>query len=147
MDPSLAFQRAIATRLLSTAAVTAIVGQRVLAPQDAQGATYPFVEIGEGQFVPEDGGCAPAGEQYETIHVWASGQGGSLKAKELASAVRAALAPPPPTYAPKLTLAGVNISSAVCESVRHLSDGDATDAKGLVAHSVLTFRFRVQAAA
>lgn len=145
MDPSEAFQVAIAARLLATSAVTAIAGQRVLSTLDSQGALYPRVEIGQSQFLPDDGACAPQGDHYETIHLWAAGPGASLKAKALKAAVRAALAPPPPTYAPRLVVPGWRVSSAVVEDGRDLTEDDATNPKGAVAHGVLTIRFRVQA--
>lgn len=144
-DPSEALQIAVAGALLAAAPVVELVGDRVLDPIAAQGADYPLVEVGQGQFVPDNGECFDSGLSYETIHVWADDQQARLVAKRIAARVAAVLAPRPP--APLLDVPGFRVLSALLHDVRHMDDGDATEAAGMVAHSVLTFQFRVEAAA
>lgn len=144
-DPSEALQVAIAAALLAAPAVTEIVGARVLDPIAAQGAAYPLVEVGQGQFVPNNHECFDTGVAYEVLHVWASDDRARLTAKRLAARITAVLAPRPP--AELLAVPGFRVVSALLQDVRHMDDGDATEAAGMVAHSVLTFHFRVEATA
>ncbi len=140
MDPTEAVQVALAAALTGAQALAAA---SIRDPIAAQGAPYPLVEIGQSQWVPDNNGCLSSGLDYETVHVWASDAMARLTAKTLAAAVAAVVAPAAgPTWAP----AGWSVISAILEDAHHGTDGDATDPKGLVAHSVLTFRIRLQPA-
>jgi hypothetical protein len=89
-DPSLAMQKAVVARLKATAGVTALVGQRIYdrVPQDA---TFPYVEIGDFQSVDDSAPpCVDGCEVFIEIQVWSRAVG-QVEAKQIASAVRAAL--------------------------------------------------------
>ena len=140
IDPGYDLQVAIAAALLADSAVTGLLGQAILDPLSAVGAAYPLAEIGEDQVIP--GTSALIDEVWSTVHVWQSGSSGRLFVKQAADAIRAVLAPRPPSV-PALVLEGFSVVSAVLHTGRYLTDGDPTDPGGAVAHANLQFRFQL----
>ena len=139
-DVSYALQVAMAAALLGDTGVTDLLGQNVFDPLSAQDKTYPRVDIGEDQSVPAHTSCMALCETYSTLHIWADGPDGRLKAKAIAAEVARALTQ-------TLTLDGHVMTGARLDNAHHLTATDPTRPDPLIAHSVLTFHYWTQATA
>lgn len=89
MSPTLELQGAIVARLKAYAALTALVGTRVLDPVPV-GAAFPYVSIGPSDELQEDAECVEAVVVTMQIDAW-SRQPGIAEVSRIADAVRAAL--------------------------------------------------------
>jgi hypothetical protein len=132
-DPSVNLQRAIITALLNDPATVAIAGKGVYdrVPRDPStgdpNVPFPMVTLGETQTLPELAECTDAADSFVTLHTW-SRKVGSVEAKNLNTAVAAALHDKP------LTLASGTLQSLLLQESRIINDPD-----GLTTHGVLTF--------
>lgn len=146
-DPSYVMQLALASALLGDTSVSGLIDAEVSDELDAANAPYPRVEIGESHWAPETNGCGDPGILWETVNVWASGPGGRLLAKQIASAVLAVIGPQRSAGAlvsPALTLPGYTIVSVVIHDARHTTELDPTEAAiGLVARSTLLLAYQL----
>jgi hypothetical protein len=88
-SPTHELQVAIVTRLKASAAITALVGQRVFDHVPAE-AAWPYVSIGPSYELSEDADCIDAFEISQQIDVW-SQDVGYPEARRIADAVRQAL--------------------------------------------------------
>ena len=134
-DPSYDLQAAQEAALLADTAVIGLVGQNIFDDLSAPDSAYPRICLGDDQVIGETNTCFDPSEIYSTVHIWASGPGGRMRAKQIAGEVRRVLAQ-------TLTLAGHAMKSALFHDARYMLDGDETDAEGRVAHGVLTFYYR-----
>ncbi|TWA16004.1 uncharacterized protein DUF3168 [Sinorhizobium medicae] len=66
-SPEWELQVAIVARLKADAALTALISRRVY-DQPPDPVTYPYVTIGEAQFLRDDATCISGGEIYVTMH-------------------------------------------------------------------------------
>jgi len=97
-------------------------------------AIFPYADIPEAQILDDGNTCDDdAFEAFATIHLW-SRDVGQVEAKRLTGEIREVLKVPFP-------VAGFEITNAQFQSANHFTDAD-----GLSAHSVLTFRYLIQAA-
>lgn len=134
MDPSAEMQRAVVVRLKAHAGTTALISDRVYdhAPQDV---IFPYVSIGNFQSVDDSAECIDGVEIFMDLHVWGR-KTGQIEAKEIASAVRAALHEFSPTLADPFAMVG---------NIEHRTTRMMGDPDGKTTHGVLTFRAFVEA--
>jgi hypothetical protein len=137
-DPAYPMQLAISAALLADAATVALIGQAVYDPLSAAGAPYDYIEIGDDEVVPCDDGMCD--EVWTAVDILCAGPAGRLKAKQVAAAVRAVLAPTLST--PNLGVTGVRVISGVLHSAKYPTEDDPTQAVGAIAHGQLQFRFQ-----
>lgn len=70
-DPSLAMQRAIRTRLIDTAAVTALVPANNIVDRNQRPVLDPSIVLGEDQIVDEGADLMRSRVRvYQTLHIW-----------------------------------------------------------------------------
>lgn len=128
-EPTLALQGAIVAALKGSAAVTALIGNRVYNPVPAD-AAFPYVTVGDDIAVEDHAECLDGSvEVTSAIHVW-SRDDGKPEAKAISGAIVAALNG-------QDLLLGDDYRLVLIEhqSSRHLDDPD-----GITSHSVVTFR-------
>lgn len=140
-EPTYALQVAQAAALLAATSVTDLVGTNVFDDLSAQASVYPRICLGDDQDIGDANDCGDASNVYSTVHIWADGANARLTAKQIAGAVRAALAPAHPF----LTLTGFTMGSAVHDRTQHMTQADPTNPNGLIAHTVQVFRYRITA--
>jgi len=131
-DPGLDLQGAIVAALKLDAGVKALVQAGVydIVPRAADGTPnvdFPYVAVGDTQFLPELGEATDAGETVITLHCWSRAVG-FPEVRKIARAVTAALHDMP------LVMATGELQSLLLKSTRVLRDPD-----GLTSHAVLTF--------
>lgn len=126
-DPSLEIQGAVVTALKSASAVTALIAGRVY-DRVPPAPTFPYVNVGENQVIPDRAGCYDAADVVLTIHAWARGEG-YVEVKRVGKAVSDAL------LASDLPIAGYRLIDKEFEGTRYMRDPD-----GLTSHAVITFR-------
>lgn len=125
-DPTLAVQGAIVAALK---AAPAIASGRVY-DHVPEAATFPYVNVGEGDTVGDDNGCWDASEVNVSVHVWSRAIG-FPEAKEIAAEVRR-------RCRTEFILAGFTVTSAEHVTTRFLRDPD-----GLTSHAVVELRYLV----
>lgn len=132
-DPSLAMQKLMVTRLKAHAGVTALVGQRIYdrVPESAQ---FPFIQIGYFQIVDDSADCVDSVECYIELQAWSRAVG-QVEAKEIASAVRAALH----NYA-----AALDEPYALVGNIEHQSSRPQGDADGITTRIIVNFKALVE---
>ncbi len=108
------------------AGVTRITDHKITDPANID---FPFIEIGEAQFVPDDTVTSNGGEEFLDLHVW-SRYSGQKEVKEIMGAIHSAL------HQTALTVSGLSSCFAYVENARVLDDPD-----GLTKHGVVTVRF------
>lgn len=131
-DPGYVLQAAIVSELKSNGGVSAIVGSRVFDrvarnPDGSPQADFPYVALGDTQFIPDEAECTDAGETNLTLHCWSRAVG-FPEVRRLAAAVANAL------HDVSLPLDSGNVQSLLLQSSRVLRDPD-----GLTSHAVLNF--------
>lgn len=132
-EPSLALQKAVRDRLVGDAAVAALVAGRVYDTVPAA-PVFPYVTIGEDQVLDDGNSCADGWQATVTVHVWTRQPPGFPPAKQIAGAVRNALAVP-------LTIAGFFTVSGLHRDTLSLRDPD-----GLTSHMVQAFEYLIDPA-
>jgi hypothetical protein len=130
-DPALPLQKAIRDKLLATAAVTALVDNRIY-DRVPINPVYPYISIGPAQTLPNDAECIEAFEVFQQIDVW-SQKPGYPEEKEIAGAARRAI------HRIDLTLEGFALVEIEHRVTRHMRDPD-----GLTSHAAIEFRAMVE---
>jgi hypothetical protein len=125
-SPELELQSACVKALKDDATLSAIVNKRIYdLPPSA--ATFPYVEIGEAQFLRDDATCINGGRTYLTMHAW-SDKVGYPEVKAIADAVVEAI------HLNPLTLPTNRLVSIMHQQTRVFRDSD-----GLKSHAVIEF--------
>lgn len=89
-SPDLELQGAIVARLRGYAPLTSLIGQKVY-DKPPEGASEPYLEIGEAYCLRSDAECVDGQEVRLTLHAWSVYSGGFMEVKQIADAVVAAL--------------------------------------------------------
>lgn len=131
MEPSLAIQAAIRTRLVASSAVTSLVPAASILDRNARPVPFPSIIIGEGQSVPDEGIARNRHEVFADLHIWAA-EPGLAQSKTIAGAIRAALADG------RWTVPGLHVIDLQIASSRFMRDPD-----GLHSHGIVSLLFRV----
>lgn len=131
-DPRFDLQKAIVPFLQGYAPLSALIGDRVFdrVPRGKDGqitASFPFVNIGDYQLLPEIAECTDAAETILTLHCW-SREVGFPEVMRIAAAVTERL------HDGAVPLENGTLQSLLLDSSRILRDPD-----GLTSHAVLTF--------
>ena len=127
MNPEIALQTALRARLVSTAAVVALVPASAILDRNEQPAPDPSVIIGEGQSVDEGNSIArDLVRVYMDVQVWKR-EPSTAGVKAIAGAIRAAL------KARLVLTNGFHCADSLVRSMRFLRDPD-----GLTSHAVIT---------
>jgi hypothetical protein len=129
-DPGHALQLAIVPRLKAQVADIASRVYDTVATNIAGEvtATFPYLQIGDDQVLPDDAECVDGSEIYVSVHVWSRAVGW-LEAKKIAGQVRDAL------HLASLTITGHNLIEIRFRDARLLRDPD-----GKTRHIAMTFR-------
>jgi hypothetical protein len=90
VDPSLALQQAIRSRLIADAGVSAFVGERIYDDVPSSAVT-PYLAFGAFQVFPERGDCLDGAEVVITLDGYAADKRAMVTVKGLGAAVAAAL--------------------------------------------------------
>lgn len=90
MDPTLELVGAVIARLKASAAVSAIVGDRV---HDSPPPNYPYphISIGPSSYQSDDADCLTSGEIMVQIDAWSDQGSTKSEVRRMADAIRAAL--------------------------------------------------------
>jgi hypothetical protein len=127
----LELQGASLARLKADAAVTSAIGTRIY-DQPPDPVIFPFVTLGEAQFVRDDATCVSGGLVYLTMHAW-SRASGFPEVKRVAEAVVESL------HLAPLVLDTNNLITLNHSQTRVFRDDD-----GLTSHAVIEFVARVE---
>lgn len=125
-EPSLALQSAIRARLVASSAVTSLVPAASILDRNAGPELDNTIIIGEGMTIPDDGLARNRHEAFADLHIWRK-EPGLVGAKQIAGAIRAALADGP------LAVAGFHVADLRIASTRFLRDPNGTHSHGVVA--------------
>lgn len=131
-DASLPLQKALVAVLKADAALTAIVAGRVYDSVPTN-ATKPYLSFGPWQVIPDQGDCYDASDIAVQIDGWSIGPG-SVEAKKIGRAVRAALDQKPLTLDESERLVVM-----VIEQTQYLVEAD-----GITQHAVVQFTARTE---
>jgi hypothetical protein len=126
IEPSLAMQRAIRTRLIAVDAVKVLVPAPNVLDQNGLPAVFPCILIGEGQVVPGDGLGFNRHVVYADLHVWQT-EPGLAQVKAIVGAIRGAFSEP------FYTIDGHHVADLLITSTRFMRDPD-----GLHSHAVIS---------
>lgn len=130
-DVSVKMQKAIGARLVSDAAVTALVPAANIFDRHARPERFPCIILGEGQSVREDLMLADNHVRlYQTLHIWTR-DGDLVSARAIAGAIGAALR-------------GRFFGEVVAVSARYRDARFMRDPDGVSGHGVLTFEMLVE---
>lgn len=131
MSGDLAVQKALRARLVSTAAVTALVPAAAILDRHARPAPDPSVILGEGQTLEGDDIARQVQRVVLDLHVWKK-EPSLAGVKAIAGAVRAAL------HSGRLALdAGFHCGDCRVTHMRFLRDPDGETAHAVVTAEVL----------
>jgi hypothetical protein len=129
-DPSYALQVAMVTALKADNALAAFVGVRIYDDPPAS-ATFPYVQVGEGQVVGDDTeDCGDGSEVFIRTHAW-SRAAGFPEVKRIAAEVRRVLKVAP-------SLSGFDVTVVEFVQSQFLRDPD-----GLTRHAVVEHRYLI----
>jgi hypothetical protein len=136
-SPAKELQGAIVSRLKSTGAVTAIVGQRIYdhVPRSTAGdvsATFPFVGFANWQEITDNADCIDGFQVFFDLDCW-SRVLGFPQVHDLSDAVRAALVD-----------TEITLSSNALVYLESRENRVFRDPDGLTSHAVLTFEAFVE---
>lgn len=124
MAPELELQGAIVARLKADSVFGTVAGGRIY-DQPPSPATFPYVTIGEAQFIRDDATCISGGDVYLTMHAWSRAVG-FPEVRRVADAVVESL------HLAPLTLATNRLVSIMHRQTRVFRDPD-----GLTSHAVI----------
>lgn len=122
----LELQGAMVPLLKADATLTALVGTRVY-DQPPATPTFPYVTIGDAQFLRDDATCVRGGQIYLTLHAWSRAVG-FPEVRRISDAVVEAVHMAP------LTLPTNRFISIMHRQTRTFRDPD-----GLTSHAVIEF--------
>ncbi|NZD50539.1 DUF3168 domain-containing protein [Rhizobium leguminosarum] len=123
-SPDLELQGAIVARLKADATVAALIGTRVY-DQPPTPVTYPYVTIGEAQFLRDDATCVSGGRTFLTLHTWSQAVG-FPEVRRVADAV-----------VESLHLAAITLPTNHLISIMHRQTRVFRDPDGLTSHAVI----------
>lgn len=89
-DSTGAVQAALRSALVSTAAVTGIVGQRIY-DRAEEGDQFPYITFGSTTVAPYDGTVLDGAEIFMLVHGWSDKGGHKTQAQDLQAAIHGAL--------------------------------------------------------
>lgn len=120
-------QKAIRARLITTAAVTALVPAASILDRNARPAPRPAIVLGETQIVDEGTSLKRRHHRiFHDVHVWVT-EPSTERAKAITWAIRQAI------HAGRLQLAtGFHCADARVSQARHLRDPDGVSSHGVV---------------
>lgn len=90
-DSQLAVQEAVATQLLATSAVTALVGQRIFDEVPTDTTDFPYIVIGLGSSQDFSVKGNEGLDQTIELYIWDAQYGGVGRTKRVMAAIRTAL--------------------------------------------------------
>lgn len=126
MSASLAVQKAIRNRLITTAGVTSLVPATSILDRNARPNPDPSIIMGEDQAVDESDIARRNQRIYSTVHIWKK-EAGLTGVKAIAGAIRTAL------HSAKLPLTdGFHFGDCHVSGERFLRDPDGETAHGVV---------------
>jgi hypothetical protein len=120
----LELQGAMLAALKADATVASLVAGRIY-DQTPDPVTFPYVTIGEAQFVRDDATCLSGGEVFLTLHAWSRAVG-FPEVKRIADAVVEAL-----------HLAALSLPTNRLISINHRQNRVFRDDDGLTSHAVI----------
>ncbi len=126
MEPSLALQAAIRSRLVASSALTALVPAANVRDANGIPAVFPCVLIGEGMSSPAGDISRQRHDVVLDLHIWVA-ETGLVTAKQIAGAIRAALTDT------VWAAAGLHVADLHVASSRFLRDPD-----GIHSHAVIS---------
>lgn len=135
-SPALALQKAIRKRLITTAAVTALVPEASILDRNERPAPDPSIILGDDQEVDEGFDLQRSHIRvYSTLHIWKK-EPSTVGVKAIAGAIRRAIG-----RVGALELEGTDLVCYDCrvDGVRYLRDPD-----GETSHAVMTLNCLVQ---
>lgn len=127
----LELQGAMLSRLKADGALSSLVATRIF-DQPPDSVTFPYVTIGEAQFVRDDATCVSAGLVYLTMHAWSRAVG-YPEVKRVADAVVECL-----------HLADLALPTNRLISISHSQTRVFRDDDGVTSHAVIEFVARVE---
>lgn len=137
LGPSLELQTALVTTLKADADVKSLIGNppRI---NPIQSATWPgsYIEIGEGQIVPDLAECIDGSEVYTDIHIWSRVDSSFADCKKIAATIWKAVS------SATISLTENRILLIEREAEHYMRDPD-----GVTLHCVLTLRALTEPAA
>lgn len=90
MSVSVALQKLIRDRLIASASVSALIGQRVYdAPLNP--VSWPYVTFGPSDYAPDDYDCIDGRIEAQQLDVWSKAMDGKAECKRICDAIKAAL--------------------------------------------------------
>jgi hypothetical protein len=125
-SPELELQGAIVSRLKADATLAVLVSVRVY-DQPPSPVTFPYVTVGEAQFVRDDATCVSGGQVFLTLHGWSTATG-FPEVKRIADAVMESL-----------HLAPITLPTNHLISINHRQTRVFRDSDGLSSHAVIEF--------
>jgi Protein of unknown function (DUF3168) len=125
-SPELELQGVIVPLLKADATLATLIGTRVY-DQPPATPTFPYVTIGDTQFLRDDATCISGGQIYLTMHAWSRAVG-FPEVRRIADAVMEAL-----------HLAPATLPSNRLVSLMHRQTRAFRDPDGLTSHAVIEF--------
>lgn len=125
-SPDLGLQKAVFDILKANGALAAAAGGRVY-DEPPEKVVFPYVTIGEAQFIRNDATCREGGAVYLTMHAW-SRSFGYVEVKTIAGIVVGAL-----------HLAAVPAGEWQVTSLMHRQTRTFRDPDGKTSHAVIEF--------
>lgn len=126
MSAALALQKALRARLISTSAVTALVGANAILDRNSRPAPDPSIILGEDQVVDEGDIARQQVRIFSTLHVWKK-ETSLAGAKAIAAAIRFAVRSGRPVLE-----AGFHCGDCRVSDMRFLRDPDGETSHGIV---------------
>lgn len=126
MEPTLALQKLLRARLISSPAVTALVDADDIADIGALPTVFPCIKIGEAHAEYSDNYRSFHERAHSTVHVWTE-EPGLEQAKRITGAVRTALKEAP-----------WSVDSHICHGISVSDARFLRDPSGMNGHAVLT---------
>lgn len=128
-DSSNVLLAAVRTKLLGTAEIAAIVGDRIF-DRPAQSVDFPYIQLGETQVLPFEAICVTGVQVYFTVDVWVRDGWAGDTCRDLCSLIFAAL------HVQPLDL-GVDHR---LQTIEHQNTLVLRDPDGSTRHGVIQFR-------
>lgn len=125
MEPSLALQAAIRTRLVASSAVTSVVPPANIRDANGTPAVFPCILIGEGMTSPGGDIARRMHDVVLDLHIWAT-EPGLVTSKQIAGAIRAAL------IDTNWNAAGLHVADLRVASSRFLRDPSGLRSHGVI---------------
>ena len=125
MEPSLALEAAVRTRLVASSALVALVPAANIRDANGLPSVFPCVLIGEGQTLPGGDIARQRHEAFLDLHIWAK-ETGLVIGKQIAGAIRAALVDT------NWTATGLHVADLHVTGSRFLRDPDGVHSHGVL---------------